>query len=50
MKPNNEVESLAAEIAQLELETFEIADYDEANELFGTFCSTTSSTTSSCTA
>jgi thiazolylpeptide-type bacteriocin precursor len=43
-----EIESLATEIAQLEFETFEIADYAEANELFlaGQNCSTCSSTTS----
>ena len=48
MVPNTEIESLVAEIAQLESETFEIADYAEANELFaaGQYCSTCSSTTS----
>jgi thiazolylpeptide-type bacteriocin precursor len=48
MEGKIEIESLAVEIAQLEFETFEIADYAEANELFlaGQNCSTCSSTTS----
>ena len=46
---NIEIDSLAAEIAQLESETFEISDYTEANDLFlasSSTCSTTTSTTS----
>jgi len=41
--------SLAQEMSQLESETFEIADYTDANDLFVSACSTssTSSTTSS---
>jgi len=52
MPPNIEIDSLAAEIAQLESETFEISDYTEANELFLASSSTCSSTTSttSCSA
>jgi thiazolylpeptide-type bacteriocin precursor len=53
MTPKTALESLAEEITQLESETFEIADYTEANELFAAaMCSTCSSTTSttSCSA
>jgi thiazolylpeptide-type bacteriocin precursor len=51
MEGKIEIESLAVEIAQLEFETFEIADYAEANELFlaaSSTCSSTTSTTSTC--
>jgi thiazolylpeptide-type bacteriocin precursor len=44
------IDSLVAELSQLESETFEIADYAETNDLFAIkSCSTssTSSTTSS---
>ena len=46
---HNDLARLSSEILALESETFEIADYTDANDLFVSACSTssTSSTTSS---